>query len=143
MNCGEVRSELPQDSHRRRLIVDEDSALAPGGNLAAENERAVVGLVQAVGFENSGQLLFRGAFSLKDGRNHGALSPRANDLAGGLVAQKEGESVHQNRLPRAGLARQQVQPRAELDHQAIDDRVVLEAQLDQHRPSRDVRFCAA
>jgi hypothetical protein len=49
---------------------------------------------------------------------------RANQLGREAVADEHAERVHDNRLPRPGLAGQQVQSAVELDLQLADEREV-------------------
>jgi len=61
-----VRSELSQHGHRRGLIVDEYAPFATGSNLTAENDRAIVRLVEAVVFQNLFEKFSGTAFNLED-----------------------------------------------------------------------------
>ena len=128
-----MRGKLLEHGHRRRLVVYKHAPLASRRNLAPQNERSVVRLVQTIGFQNPGQRLLCSALRLKHRGHHGTLGPGANHIARSLVAQQQRQCAHQDRLPRPGLARQQVEPLPELHHQVVDHRVVLEPHFNQHR----------
>jgi hypothetical protein len=131
----QVRCNLFQHRHRRRLIVDEDAPLAAGGNLAPQNQRAVL-RVQAVRLEDAFDRPRRRSLALKHRRDHRPLGTRANHVGGSLFPQQQSQGVDQNRLPRPGLAGQKIQTSRELDHDIVDHRVIFESKFGQHKVLR-------
>ena len=72
--------------------------------------------------------LFRGASNTA---SMVALSAPARIVSAGLsaLAEKQGQRVDEDRLPRARLAREDVQARAERDRQRLDDCEVTDPEL--------------
>ena len=94
--------QLFQDADRGRLVVDEDASLAVGGDLAPQDQQAAVA-VQSVGLQQ-GQGLF--LVPLEGASDNRLLGPMADHPGRRLLPQQQGQSVDQQRLPRAGLAGQ-------------------------------------
>ena len=59
---------------------------------------------------------------------------RGEPVAGGLFAQQQRQGVDEDRLAGAGFSGQQVQSQRRTEPPPIDDRVVFNSELDQHRP---------
>ncbi len=131
MNHRQVRRELLQHRHRRRLIVDEDAALAAGRNLAAQDDLAFFG-VDSVGLQNRGDRGRVGVEHRRDGRFFGAMADR---VAGGLVAEQQCQRVDEDGFSGAGFAGQQVETGRELHGNVVNDRVVFDSQFQQHGDS--------
>src|ERR1700751_3636923 len=124
-------SELLQDSYGRGLVVDEDSSLSAGRDFAAQNDGVALG-VETVFLTDLLDGFFSGRLGFERGGDNGAVGTRTDLVAGGLFAEKQRQGVNKYRFAGSGFAGEQVQARSELDDQIIDDRVVLEAQFDEH-----------
>jgi hypothetical protein len=132
MNDGKMRRQLPQDSHRGGLIVDENTPLSGSGNLATQDQGTVVRLIQAIRFEKFGDGICRSPCDFENCRNHGPIDSSANDVGGRLLAQQERQRIDEDGLPCSRFPRQQVQAVAELHHEIVDYCVVLQAQFCEH-----------
>ena len=130
----EVRSKLAQHRNRCRLIVDEDASLAAAGNLAPQDD-GLIFPVDAVGLQYLGHGFPGAGLDFEYGGDHGLVGSGANDFAGSFFAEKESQSIDEDRFTRAGFAGQQVKPSRELYRQIVNDCVVFEPQFDQHKPS--------
>ncbi len=74
-------SQLAQHIHRRRLVVHIDASLAPGLDLAAQDNLRALG-VDPITF----QRVLRARRALKDTRHHGPFGSVAHHVGGGLIA---------------------------------------------------------
>ena len=63
-------------------------------------------------------------------------------IARSLASQQQRQRIDQDRLPRARLARQQVQPSAKRRDRMVDHRIIFRAQLQQHSSSPSQRCIA-
>ena len=140
MDRGQTRRKLAQHAYRGWLIVDEDAALASRRDLAPQNDGFVfvVG-IDAVGFENSGNDLFRPLIDFKDRRYHGPIRTGTNHVSGSLLAEKKRERINQNGFTGSGFAGQQIQASRKLYRQIVDDRVIFKPQFGEHELSWDAR----
>ena len=145
----EEARDFAQQADADRLVVDEGLALAVGPELAAHDQRLTildldVGIVEPFG-ERAGQ---RRKF---EARGHaGLVLAAADEPAVGAIAQHEAERVEQDRLARAGFAREHAQPAPEGQVERLDQHDVANGQAGQHAASllaagaRQVsRACAA
>ncbi len=139
VNHGQVGRDLLQHRHRRRLVVDENPALAASSDFPPDDERRVL-RIQAIRFENLFDTLGGAAFRLEDGRHDRPLGTGSNHVRGGFFAQQQAKGVNEDGLPRPGFARQKAQPGSELDHDVINDGVILESQFLEHGASCDVEI---
>ncbi len=108
VDSREIRGELAQHGYRGRLIVDEDAALAARRNLATQDDGFVIFVVgvDAVGFEDSSDDLFRAAPSISKTAEITARSaPERMTSRGGLLAEQQGERVNQNGFARLRFRR--------------------------------------
>ena len=128
----EVRRNLLEHSHGRRLIVDEDTSLAAGSNLAPQNQRAIL-RVQTVRLEDR----FDGArcrsIALEYRRDDSPFRAGANYVGGRLFAEQQSQRVNQDRLPCSGFAGQKIQTCREFDRDIVDHRVILKSKFGQHK----------
>jgi len=69
---------------------------------------------------------------LEQGLHHRLVGALPQDVGGHPPAEHEVERVHQDGLSGTGLAGEDVQPRAELDLDRIDDREAGDAQGREH-----------
>src|SRR5205814_10119549 len=106
------------------LIVDENTAVSTGGNLSAQDQRAVVRLVQAIRFQKFGDGICRGPCDFENRRNHSPLDSTANDVGGRLFTQQERQRINEDGLPCSCFTGQKVQAVAELHHEIVDYCVV-------------------
>ena len=65
----------------------------------------------------------------------------ADHISGRLITQQQRQSIDQNGFAGAGFAGQQIQSRRELHHHVVNDRVVLQPQLEEHREVLRFEFC--
>ena len=79
MDHRQMRRNLFQYRHSRRLVINEDPPLAAGSNFAPQNQRAIL-RVQTVGLEDPFDGTRRGSVILKDGSDHGSLGARADHI---------------------------------------------------------------
>ena len=128
MDDSQVRSKLLENGDRGGLVIDKDAALAVGGDFTANDDLRLVG-IHAVGGEHLGHGFGR---DLENGRDYRSLASVANDIAGGFFTEQQREGVDENRFAGAGFTGQQIQSRAEGNHDRIDDRIVFNSELDQH-----------
>ncbi len=105
VNHGQIRRQLFQDGNRCRLIVDEDAAFAAGRDLAAQDDLAVFG-VDAVFFQDA---VDRGRADIEYRRDGGFFGAVADCVAGGFVAQQQGQCVDEDGFSGAGFAGKQVE----------------------------------
>ena len=134
MNDGEMGSKLAKNGNGGRLVVDEDPALAGGGNFATHDEGAIVRFVQAIALED----FLKGGFAigaLKNRGNDGALGAGANHVTGSFLAEQKGERVDEDGFAGAGFASEKIQAGGELDRGIIDYGVVFQPQFNQHGAS--------
>ena len=142
MDQRQLRRQLPQHRHRRRLVVDEHPPLAVRRNLPPQQnvvrERSCIDPVRL-------QHRHRARRQLEHAPQHRLLRPMPHHIARSLPAQQQRQRVDQDRLPRARLSRQQVQPRPKLGHRLVDHRIVFRPQLQQHPASPQLSFpqCAS
>ena len=132
MNHRQVRRQLLEHRHRRRLVVDEDAALAAGRNLAAQDDLAFLG-VDAVGFQHRAD---GGRVGVEDRGDHRLVGAMADGVAGGFVAEQQRQRVDEDGFSGAGFAGQQVETGGELHGDVVNDRVVFDSQFQQHVSSR-------
>ena len=130
----QVRSKLLEHGHRCRLVVDEDASLAAGGDLAPQDELAVIGVASMP--LASSAATSAGESASKTADDDGLLRPVANGVGGSFVAQQQGERVDEDGLSGAGFAGQQVEAGSELHGHVVNDRVVFDPQFQQHVRSR-------
>ena len=135
MDQGQLGGKLAQHGNRGRLIVDEDAALAAGGDLAAQND-VVTARIDAVFFQD----VFGVGGGLEDAGDDGLLGAVADDLGGGFAAHQQGQSIDEDGFSRAGFAGEQVQAGAEGGDGVIDDGVVFSAEFDKHGVVRTPGF---
>ncbi len=127
-----------QNGYSRRLIIDEDAALAAGCDLAAQDDLAVLG-VDSVFFEHA---VDRRRANLENRRDRGLLGAVADGVAGGFIAQQQGQRVDEDGFSGAGFAGQQVEAGSKLHGDVVDDRVVFDPQFQQHVSSRPAKLGA-
>ena len=127
MDQRQLRGKQLEHGNGRRLVVHKDAPLACGQNLPAQNDFAAV-RIDAVFFEDG---LGPGC-GLEDAGDNGLLRAVADHLRRCLAAHQQSQRIHKNRLARARLAGEQVQPWAKDGDGVIDDGVVLGAQLNEH-----------
>jgi len=109
-------------------------AAAPlGGHLALEHEHAVIDLDSPL-VQQPGHLV--APVHLEHALDGRALLARAHHVARRALAQQQRQRADDDRLPRPRLAGQDVQSRAELDGESIDQREVPDAQLGEHLQDR-------
>ena len=135
MDNGQMLRELFEHSNGRRLIVDEDTALAARSDLAAKDELSVFG-VEAVGFQQHRDGL---RLRFEDRRDDGLVGTVPNCVGGSLVAQQQGERVNKDGFSGASFAGQQVEAGSKLHGNVVNDRVVFDPQFQQHVSSRLAR----
>ncbi len=128
---GELGCELAEGGDGGGLVVDKDAAFAGGGDLAPKQDLVgLFGVVDTVGFKDGAGA----GGALKGAADDGLFGAVADDVARGFAAEQEGERVDQDGFAGAGLAREEVEPGAELDGRTVDHSVVFRAQLQQHFP---------
>src|SRR5262249_39560566 len=79
------------------------------------------------------QQLFPAVF--EDGLDRRGLFTRSDQIAGGATAKEQSDRLDEYRLPRAGLAGQDVEAGVELHLDRVDDREMLNAQEAEHGKS--------
>ena len=85
------------------MVVDEDAALASGGDFPAENDRLLF-RINAIAFQYFGDKLLGPSFNLENGRDDGAIGASADHVGGSFVTEQQGESVDQDGFPSTGFA---------------------------------------
>ena len=123
----QLRSELAQHIHRGRLIVHVDAALAPGLDLAAQDDLRAFG-IDAVAF----QRVFRARRALKDAGHHRPIRSMPHHIGGGLIAHQQSQRIHQDGLARTRLSGQQIETGTEDSNGVINDGVIFSAEFEQH-----------
>ncbi len=123
--------ELAQYGYGGRLVVHKDAAFACAGDFAAQKNLSAFG-IKAIGFEDC-LCACRG---FKDAAYDGLLRSVADDVAGGLATEEQGQRIHQDGLARTGLAGEQIQAGAELCDCMVDDGLVFCAQFKKHLQMR-------
>ena len=73
------------------------------------------------------------ALQIEQRLDRGFLLVDADQLRRGARAEQHRERAHDDRLARAGLAREHVEAGAELERRLLDNREVADAQFEQHR----------
>ena len=128
VNLDDRRADHPQDLHRDRLIVDEGAG-APVGILHAAQDEIAVG----VDFLGLGQAA-RGVVERQV--EHGADLPlrlaMAHERAVAAPAERQRETVEQDRLARAGLAGEHAETFAKAQLEPVDQDDVTDGELRQH-----------
>jgi len=84
--------------------------------------------VDAVFFENG----FSTGGGLKNAGYDGFVGTVTDHVGRGFAAHQQREGVDEDRLSRAGFAREQVKARAEDGDGVINDGIIFSAQLDEH-----------
>ena len=62
----------------------------------------------------------------------------AHHFRGRFVTHKQRDGVNQDGLSSAGLTGQEIQSRTKLDLNLVDNRVILDAKLDEHQPQNSL-----
>ncbi len=127
MDKRQLRRQLLEHSHGRRLVVHKHPPLARGQNLPPQNNLVPI-RVDAVLFQDR----LRPRCGLEHARDDGFVSPVAHHFHRCFAPHQQGQRIHKDRLARTGLTRQQIQPWAEHGNGVIDDGVVFSAQFDKH-----------
>src|SRR5690606_37341357 len=102
-----------------------------GGDLASEDQEPVLGLDPLLFQDREDLGILR---DVEDPLHHGPCLAGTDDIGGGTLTQEKRERPHDDRLPRAGLPGEDVEPWRQTDRQPVDDREVLDAQFDEHTP---------
>ena len=122
------RAECAQHLHAHRLIVDE-SAGAAVGELHPADDQLIIGAQVVFGQQPARRMVFGDI----EGRDHLALlRPFAHQRRLAARAERERESVEQDRFAGAGLTGQRGKPGAEIDVQAIDQNDVADGKSSEH-----------
>ena len=133
MDQPQLRRQLPQHRHRRRLVIYKHPPLAacrnlpPQQNVVRERPR-----IDPIRIQNRRRPRRR----FEDAPQHSLLRAMPHHVARSLPTQQQRQRIDQDRLARARLTRQQIQPRPKARHRLVDHRIVFRPQLQQHRRSR-------
>ena len=124
--------QLAQQSGADGLIVDERARAPVGADQPPEHQRVLDG--EAVGIEARRHVPIGGQGEY---RGHRALRRAAADQrALGAAAERQAQSIQEDRLARAGLAGQHAQAALELEIEALDQDDVTDRETDQHVAAR-------
>src|SRR5205814_936430 len=115
VQLDEPAREVLQRAGRSKSAVDERAAPALRGDLASDDQ------------------LF--AAALEDGFYRRAVFAGANQVARRPAAQQQADGLDEDRFAGAGFAREDVQPRLELDLGGVNDGQVADAQEAEHGES--------
>ena len=116
------RSDFFLDGGGGRAAVDATLGPAAPRDFAAEDQKPFFGIEAVFGRDIGGGLVVR---DVENGLDHGFIGPGADHLAAGALAQGHAHGIDNDRLARAGLTREHVEPRPDLEPQVIDQGEVL------------------
>jgi len=116
VELDQPRRQILQRARGGEPVVDEGATAALRRDFAANQQ------FLAAGFE--------------DGFDERALFAGPDEVAGRAAAEQEADRLDENRLPRAGLAGQDVQAGLELDLDRVDDGEMLDAEKSEHGETR-------
>ena len=104
----------------------------------APDQQAAVFLERDAEFPQDGFRLRRNTGEQR--RSAGLVGARADQLAGGPLAEHGVNRVDDDRLARAGLAGQHGEARLKIDRGPLDHRDVVDVKLCQHRQTPPISF---
>ena len=137
VGAQQVRREIAEEPERAERVVDVGAGPPAGGDDAADDD-LVVGRDP-----RRGQGCMGGRCGAGEQRFHdGLVGTGAHEVGLRPTAERHVEGLEQDRLPRTGLAGDDVQPGLEDELELVDDREVADPQRAQHprfltgRPSR-------
>ena len=123
-----MRSQLFENRHGCRLIIYENSPFAACRDFPPQNDLLVFA-IDPVGFEHRRDCRRIGIKHRRDGRS---LRSVADCIAGGFVAQQQGQCVDENGFSSASFAGQKIQTTGEFHGDVVDDRVIFDPQFQEH-----------
>ncbi len=132
VNLDQMPRHLPQQRGGGGLVVDEAAAAAIRLDQAAHDQRLAGLDLQAIFFQQGRQPATIGG-RVEGGGDHRLARAVADQRAVAAPAQREAERVEQDRLARAGFARQHPQPFVEPEVQRLDQHHVADGKGGQHR----------
>ena len=140
VEVDKVATELAELGEGGAAAVDVAAGGAGGEDLAANDDGlgvggiggVVAGVAQAGGVEPGADFLGGGLAGAVGGLDAGAVGAGAEDVGGGALAEEELEGAKEDALAGAGLAGDGGEAGSELDLEALDDGVVLDAQGFDH-----------
>ena len=97
-----MRRELPQNSDRSRLIIDENPALATRGDFPAKNN-CFFFRINPVGRKDPFDDLTCPGIKFKHGGNNRAISTASDYITRCFIAKQQSQSVDEDRLACAGF----------------------------------------
>src|SRR5690606_11939991 len=124
-----VGGHLAEDVERGGGVVDEGAA-ARGRDLAADDEDALRARLDLVGAQERRQPPLVGV--VEDPLDDGLPGAGADGLRARAVTEEQPEGADEDALPRARLARDDVEPAVELDLELLDEGVVADAEASKH-----------
>jgi hypothetical protein len=113
VELDEVRGHVAQHAGGGQGAVDERAAAARGGDLAPDEHLGPIG-------------------ALEERLDGGRIGPGPHQVGRSAASQEQTDSLHQDRLPRAGLTGESGEPGVELDLDGFDHRQVADAKRAQH-----------
>ena len=125
----ERSSEISHGTGRGRGLVDPSTVPARRRHLSSENQQAVLGLDPQVVHLSTELWVVR---NIEDRLDHRALRAGPHRVTGCTFPQQKRERSDDNRFPRPGLPGKSAQPGSQFKGQIMDDRVVLNAEFDEH-----------
>ncbi len=131
----EPRSQLRERSERGWRAVDEEAPLPTGGDLTPHDDlggAAGSRLAKACSGESAHD---RRVVRLERSLDDEALGAPSDEGRVGTLTREERERVHDEGLPRAGLARQDSQAGVERDLDVLENGEVTDAESAEHGPT--------
>jgi hypothetical protein len=129
VQVDEQAPDLGEHARGHRRAVRPRPRAPPGGDLALEHHRVLVDLQPAL-VEQAREVVPAG--DVEHALDAGAVGAGADELRARALAQQQSERADDDRLARAGLAREHVEPAGEREGQRLDDREVLDPEFGQH-----------
>ena len=125
-------AELMEEIDRHRLVVDEGAA-PPVLALDAAQDQVALGGDAGLGEERPGRMAAR---DVEDRRNVALPGSMTDQRAVAAAAQRQRESVEEDRFAGPGLAGKHRQAASEIDGKPVDENDVANCQGDEHVPAR-------
>ncbi len=128
VDLHERRADRPQHLHAHRLIVDE-GACASVRNLDATQNQVTVDVDIGLGRNEASRVIDR---AIEHGGDLALRFPVPNEASIAAPAERQRESIEQDRFARARLAREDGQTPMEMQLELVDEDDVANRKLDQH-----------
>ena len=122
-------AELGEHTDRGRASTDVGAGAAGGGDAPGDDELTLVVVGPRLGRPGQGGVAER---QLHDALDEGGGGAGAHEAGVGALSEQQAEPRHDHRLAGTGLAREHVEPRAQLEQGVVDDTDAPDPHLAEH-----------